>query len=64
MEIEARDIERPVAVVAVRGFKVGSAMEVVGVSIPQAAAEIGEQGQTRPQERNLGDEQGIVVDGS
>lgn len=64
MEVEARDVEGPVAVVAVRGLEVGGAVEVGGVGIPQAAAEIGEQGQAGPQVRDLRDEQGVVVDGA
>lgn len=62
MEVEASDVEGPVAVVAVCGLEVAGALEVRG--IPQAAAQVGEQGQAGPQVGDLSDEQGVVVDGA
>ena len=61
MEIEASDVEGPVAVVAVRGLEVTGAMEERGV--PEAAAEVGDEGQAGPELRDLRDEQRVVVDG-
>lgn len=60
MKVEARDVEGPVAVVAVRGLEVAGAMEP-GL-VPQATAEVGEERQARPQAGDLRDEHGVLVD--
>jgi hypothetical protein len=62
VEIEASDVEGPVAVVAVRGLEVAGAMEAGRV--PEAAAEVGEQRQAGPQAVDLRDEERVVVDGA
>lgn len=62
MEVEARDIKRPVAIMTIGRFEVAEAME--GGRIPGATAEVGQQRQAGPQLSNLLHEQRVVVDGA
>lgn len=62
MEVEACCAEREVVGVAVGGFEVAIGVEIGRV--PEAASEIGKEGQLRPQLSNFSDEDGILVDGA
>lgn len=62
MEVEARDIKRPVAIMTIGRLEVADAME--GGRIPGATAEVREQRQAGPQLSNLLHEQRVVVDGA
>lgn len=62
MEVEARDIKRPVAIMAIGRLEVADALE--GGRIPSATAKVREQRQAGPQLSNLLHEQGVVVDGA
>lgn len=62
MEVEAGGTEREVVGVAVGGFEVTIGVEIGG--IPEAAAEIGEEWELRPQLSDFSDEDGVLVDGA
>lgn len=53
MEVEARGGEGPVAGVSVCGFEVACGGEGAGRRVPEAAAEVGDQREPRPQRRDL-----------
>lgn len=59
MEIEARGVEGQVIGVAVGGFEVTGGVE--GGRVPEAAAEVGEEREVRPQLGDLADEDGVLV---
>lgn len=56
MEVEACGRERPVPGVAVGGLEVAGGGEGPGRRVPEAAAEVGDQRQRRPQRRDLSHE--------
>lgn len=60
MEVEAGGVEGPVVAVAVGGLEVGGGVEDGGV--PEAASEVGDEGEVGPELGDLGDEEGVVVD--
>lgn len=60
MEVKAGGAEGPVVGVAVGGLEVAGGVEAGGV--PEAAAEVGEEGETRPQPGDLRHEDGVLVD--
>lgn len=62
MEVEAGGAEREVVRVAVGGFEVTIGVEIGGV--PEAAPEIGEEREFRPQLRDFPNEDGVLVDGA
>ena len=62
MEVEAGGVEGAVVGVAIGGLKVAAAVEVGRV--PEAAAEVGEKRELRPQLRDLAHEDGVLIDGS
>lgn len=62
MEVEACGTEREVVGVAVGGFEVTTGMEIGRV--PEAASEIGEERQLRPQLSYFSDEDGVLEDGA
>lgn len=62
MEVEAGGAEGAVVLVAVGGLEVAGGVEVGGV--PEAAAEVGEEGERRPEPGDLADEDGVLVDGA
>lgn len=62
MEVEARGVEGPVVGVPISGLKVAGGFESRGV--PETATEVGEEGEVRPEPGDLGDEDGILVDGA
>ena len=60
MEIEAGGGEAPVAGVAVGGLEVAGGGEGARLRVPEAAAEVGDQRQRRPERRDLGHEGRVV----
>ncbi|RZR95320.1 hypothetical protein BHM03_00024152 [Ensete ventricosum] len=62
VEVEARGAEAPVVGVPVGGLKVAGGLESGGV--PEAAAEICDEREARPQSGDLGHEGGVLVDGA
>lgn len=53
MEVETRGGERPIPGVSVGGLEVAGGGEGPGRRVPEAAAEVGDQRQRRPQRRDL-----------
>lgn len=62
MEVEARGVEGPIAGVSVGGLEVAAGVELGWV--PEPASEVREKRELRPELGDLGDENGVVVDGS
>lgn len=56
MEVEAGGVEGPVVGVAVGGFEVAGGVEVGSRRIPEAAAEVGEEREVRPELGDFSDE--------
>lgn len=62
MEIETSSAERPVIAMPVGGFEVASGIEARRV--PESATEVGDEGEFPPELCNLGDKDGVLVDGT
>lgn len=62
VEVEARGVEGPVVGMAVGGLEVAIGLELGRV--PQPAPEIGQERELRPQQRDLSDEDRVLVNGS
>lgn len=60
MEVEASGAKGAVVGVAVGGLEVAGGVEALGV--PEAAPEIGDEREVRPDAGDLGDEDGVLVD--
>lgn len=56
MEVEAGGVEGPVVGVAVGGFEVAGGVEVGSRRIPEAASEVGEEREVRPELGDFSDE--------
>lgn len=59
MEIEPRGVEGQVAGMAIGGLEVAGGVE--GGGVPEAASEVGDQGEARPELGDLRDEDGVLV---
>lgn len=60
VEVEAGGVEGPIVGMSISGFEVACGVE--SSRVPEAASEVGEKRQLRPELRDFSDEDGVLVD--